>query len=150
MDQTRFLLTIELGRLAKWLRILGFDAAYNRSNNASAAIIEALRDDRIILTRNRHFPISGVKIIVIGAETISEQLKEVLAILKIDCVSFDLFKRCVVCNEALAPIGKNEVKGLVPEYVFATQEMFTTCPRCKRIYWQGTHWGNVEDVLKGL
>jgi len=147
----KFLLTSELGRLAKWLRILGFDASYINSGNISSIIIEALKQDRIILTRNRHFPRSGgLQIVVITAEKFKDQIKEVQDRLRIDNATLVLFKRCVTCNQLLEPVDKNGVKGLVPEYVLNTQQTFTSCPLCKKIYWQGTHWGNVEDTLKEL
>lgn len=147
----KFLLTKELGRLAKWLRILGFDAEYFKRDNAGSLIIEALRDQRIILTRNHRLPkFRGVNIILIKAQTIREQVREVLKVLKIHPVSSMMFTRCIICNEGLAAIEKEKVKDKVPEYVFKTQGNFLVCPKCKRIYWQGTHWGNVEEMLEGV
>lgn len=147
----KFLLTQELGRLAKWLRILGFDSVYFKEDNFGTLIIEALRDERIILTRNHHLPSSrGVKIVLIQDEKLKEQIKEVLTALKIKPSSDMMFTRCIICNEELADIAKEKVKDKVPEYVFKTQEDFITCPKCKRIYWQGTHWGNVQEIIKGI
>lgn len=147
----KFLLTRELGRLSKWLRILGFDTGYFTQDNISSLIIEALRDDRTILTRNHRLPKScGVPIIIIEAERIREQVSEVLKALKIKPEPDMMFSRCIICNEELAEIGKNKVKDKVPEYVFKTQDVFVTCPKCKRIYWQGTHWGNVTKTLEEI
>lgn len=147
----KFILTQELGRLAKWLRILGFDAEYFDRDNASSLIIQALRDERIILTRNSRLPQGkGMKSVLIKAEKIKEQLKEVLGELKIKPDSEAMFTRCILCNTGLVEIAKEKVKGKVPEYVFNTQEDFITCPKCQRIYWQGTHWGNVAKTLAEL
>ena len=147
----KFLLTRELGRLAKWLRILGFDAEYFSANNFSSLIIQALRDERIILTRNHRLPEArGMRIILIQSETIKEQIAEVLKVLKIKPDSEAMFTRCILCNTELIDIEKEEVKDKVPEYVFKTQEDFITCPKCKRIYWQGTHWGNVIKTLEEI
>jgi hypothetical protein len=144
----KFLLTKELGRLAKWLRILGFDTEYFIKDNAGSLIIQALRDERTILTRNQHLPQSkGIRIILIESETIKEQVKEILEKLKIKPDEESMFKRCILCNEELMDIAKEKVKDKVPEYVFKTQKDFITCPKCKRIYWQGTHWGNVKQTL---
>ena len=80
----KFILTKELGRLAKWLRILGFDAEYFNQDNLSSLIIQALRDERIILTRNQRLPKhAGMKIILIKSEKIKEQMAEILKALKI-------------------------------------------------------------------
>ena len=145
----KFLLTKELGRLAKWLRILGYDTLYFNQDNLSSLIIQALRDNRIILTRNHRLPQSrGVKILLIKAERIKEQMPQVLETLKLEPDSGKMFSRCIICNEELVGIDKEKVKDKVPEYVFKTQEDFVTCPKCKRIYWRGTHWGNVEQTLK--
>ena len=147
----RFILTQELGRLAKWLRLLGFDAEYFPENNASSLIIQALRDERIILTRNSHLPKSkGLKIVLLDSEKIKEQVAEVTKKLHILPDKDKLFTRCLLCNAELQGIDKEKVKGKVPEYVFKTQQHFITCPRCNRIYWQGTHWGNVEKTLKEI
>jgi uncharacterized protein with PIN domain len=149
----KFILTRELGRLAKWLRILGFDTIYFKQDNIGSLIIEALREGRIILTRNHRLPASrGVRIVVIERERIQEQLAEVLKVLQLEPTSDMMFTRCIICNRELVSIKKESVKNKVPEYVFKTQDSFVTCPDCKRIYWSGTHWGNVtktlEDVIK--
>jgi uncharacterized protein with PIN domain len=147
----KFLLTRELGRLAKWLRILGFDSRYLGEVSSGSLIIEALREERVILTRNHRLPKScGVKIIVLEAEKIKEQVQEALNVLKIQPESDKMFRRCILCNEELAETEKENIKDKVPEYVYKTQENFLTCPKCKRIYWQGTHWGNVVETLKDI
>ena len=147
----KLLLTAELGRLVKWLRILGLDTAYFRGQNTSSLIIESLRQERIIVTRNRHLPKpTGARIVVIKADKLKEELAATLKILQIKPVSGMMFTRCILCNEPLVAAEKEKVKDRVPAYVFATQEKFVTCPACSRIYWQGTHWGNVEKLLKEI
>lgn len=114
-------------------------------------IIQALRDERVIITRNHHLPQSrGTRIILIKEELIKKQVAEILKILKIKPQKKQMFSRCILCNEELIEISKEKVKDRVPEYVFQTQENFITCPKCQRIYWQGTHWGNVEKTLKEI
>ena len=61
-----------------------------------------------------------------------------------------MFSRCIICNVELEDIDKAKVKDKVPEYVFKTQGEFITCPKCQRIYWQGTHWGNVRRCLEEI
>ena len=147
----KLILTRELGRLAKWLRILGIDAAYFNQDSLSSLIIQALRDERIILTRNQRLSRpTGIKIIFIKSEKIKEQIPEALQALGLRPDEKLMFKRCIVCNEELKDIAKEEVKDKVPEYVFKTQEGFITCLKCQRIYWQGTHWGNVVQTLKEI
>jgi uncharacterized protein with PIN domain len=144
----KFLLTQELGRLARWLRILGFDSAYFNQANSSSLIIQALRDERIILSRNHRLPQArGIKIVLLKSETIKEQLAEVFSALRIKPDTRMMFTRCLICNQELQGIEKEKVKAQVPEYVYQTQENFVRCPQCRRIYWQGTHWGNVQNVI---
>jgi uncharacterized protein with PIN domain len=147
----KFILSKELGRLAKWLRILGFDAEYFQEETISALLVQALRDDRIILTRTQHFRRHlGIKIVVIHSERIKEQLVEVLKALNLRVNKAIMFSRCIMCNTPLVPVEKAQVKQKVPGYVFETQDNFITCVQCGRIYWKGTHWGNVQNTLKEI
>ncbi|MCX5702342.1 MAG: Mut7-C RNAse domain-containing protein [Candidatus Omnitrophica bacterium] len=147
----KVLLTRELGRLAKWLRILGIDAGYFSEENTSSLIIQALKDDRIILTRNHRIPQArGMKVVLINSERIKEQIAEALGALEIKPDLKMMFTRCVICNEELVYIEKEKIRERVPEYVFNTQKDFINCPKCNRIYWQGTHWGSVTKTLEGI
>lgn len=147
----KFLLTSELGRLAKWLRILGYDSAYIRENNHASLIIKALRESRIIISRNSHLGRSGgIKIALLKAENLKEQLKELGTKLPLATGQENMFSRCVVCNEQLAAMEKKHIKERVPEYVYQTHDDFFACPQCRRVYWQGTHWGNVSKILEEL
>jgi len=147
----KFVLTIELGRLVKWLRILGFDTEYFTAKNLSSLVITALREDRIILTRNlRIAQAPGIKLFKIKEDLVIEQLKQIIQDLELKLDQERLFSRCIICNSELKPIDKKAAEGKVPEYVFKTQEEFSWCPTCDKIYWSGTHWGNVKDTLKEI
>lgn len=130
---------------------MGFDTEYFKSENKSSLVITALREARIIITRNKHLTkSSGINIVEIVAETIKEQIKELMQKLNIKPDERLLFSRCIICNEALNFIEKEKVKNKIPEYVYKTQEDFVSCPKCLRIYWKGTHWGNVSQMLKEI
>lgn len=148
----RFILTPELGRLAKWLRILGFDTVYSTQINFSSLLIQALRDNRIILTRNSRFINKArvAKCVQIQSDQVNQQLKQILRDLDIRPNTEKMFSRCIICNVELNEIDKQKVKNKVPEYVFKTQDEFFNCPACQRIYWSGTHWGNVSNTLKEI
>lgn len=144
----KFILTKELGRLATWLRILGYDADFYRQDNLSTLIITALRQERIILTRNtRMAKYAGPRIVRIESDFVGQQIKQVMANLKLKPQPKDMFTRCVICNIELEDIAKKCVRNKVPEHVYQTQKNFLHCPRCKKIYWQGTHWGNARKYL---
>jgi len=147
----KFILTKELGRLARWMRILGFDTIYFKSDNIGTLIVEALRENRIIITRRKQ-KIEGLEkqIVAIEGIELEEQLKEVREKLNLEIDEEKMFTRCTICNQILEEVEKEEIKNLVPEYVYKTQKFFMRCPRCKKIYWQGTHWGNVKEVIAKL
>jgi len=148
----RFILTPELGRLTKWLRILGFDAVYFSGTNLPSLLIQALRDSRIILTRNLRLinKAKAAKFVQIKSDEVNQQLKQVLKDLKIKLDEDIMFSRCIICNIELNKIDKQKIKDRVPEYVFKTQDEFFTCSSCQRIYWSGTHWGNITKTLEDI
>ena len=148
----KFILTPELGRLSKWLRILGFDTVYFNSTNFSALLIQALRDNRIIITRNARL-ISKCRVtrtVQVKHDEVTQQLKQVLLELNIKPDKHAMFTRCIMCNTELKAADKQSIKGKVPEYVFKTQDKFFSCASCQRVYWQGTHWGKVASIIKKI
>lgn len=146
-----FILTRELGRLAKWLRILGFDAEYFQGSDNSSLIIRASRDERIIITRSsRNARIRLARVALVESEKIKEQLKELMLKLNLKLDPARMFTRCIICNTELKSVDKQLVKKRAPEYIFNSQQNFFSCPSCQRIYWQGSHWGNVAKILKEI
>jgi uncharacterized protein with PIN domain len=147
----KFILTKELGRLAKWLRIFGFDTIYYNNLNSSTLLLTALQENRIIVTRTAKMGVHlGIRTVIIESDFLHEQLQQLFRELNIAPDVSQTFSRCVLCNETLLPIDKEQVKTKVPEFVYQTQDSFMSCSACKRIYWQGTHWGNVKQILKNV
>lgn len=147
----KFLVTSELGKLCKWLRILGQDALYEDVKAKSSIIFDAVKESRVIVTRDRKiFTHHGIRIVLIKSDFLKEQLKQIISELKLDIDSAQLSRRCTLCNEELIFAEKESIRDLVPEYVFKTQECFYRCPGCRRIYWAGTHWDNVKEVIAKL
>ena len=98
----KFILTAELGRLAKWLRIIGFDASYIKKEEGKSVVIQAQRDDRIIVTCNHRLPrLIGTKILFLKEDSIKKQVVEVLKQLNIRVDSDKMFTRCTLCNHKL-------------------------------------------------
>ena len=86
----------------------------------------------------------------INTDFIEEQIKQIAEELKINTEEKRLFSRCVICNEPLVRVEKEKVKDRVAPYVYETQEIFMNCPKCNRVYWQGTHLDNVKKLLGSL
>ena len=144
--RSKFILSGELGRLAKWLRILGYDASYFESVKRGELIIQSLREGRMILTRNSRLKDHrGLRMVYIKSDLVKDQLKQAIDELKLKIRERDLFTRCVICNHPLEDIAKKDVGKKVPPYVFKTMEHFRRCSLCKRIYWTGTHWNRVKE-----
>ncbi|RKY42149.1 MAG: hypothetical protein DRP85_03810 [Candidatus Makaraimicrobium thalassicum] len=148
MRNERFIVTRELGKLAKWLRILGYDSIYYEKKQISGLIIQALREKRILLTRS---PVlakyTGIRVIIVRHDHVEDQIEQVTKEMPLPLKDEDLFQRCVECNTPLEDIAKEEAGAKVPEYVFRTQEVFKRCPQCGKIFWKGTHWDMVEKAL---
>jgi hypothetical protein len=146
----KFILTPELGRLCRWLRILGYDAYYFRGRDSSL-LIKALQEHRIIVTRRRKLAEeSAVRKVIIHHDKLKDQLRELKENLGLDLSSNNLFSRCAECNAEVKRVEKEVVKNKVPEYVYQTQNEFYKCPKCKRIFWQGTHWNLAQKYLGEL
>ncbi len=135
----RFLVDGMLGRLAKWLRILGYDVLYFRDleDPELAGLAEA--EGRILLTADEELGQrqEGEGRILISSDDWREQLRELAQVVELD--TDRLFTRCIECNVPLERARGEEVRGRVPPFVLATQEEFSRCPQCGRIYWKGSH-----------
>ncbi len=146
----KFILTPELGRLCKWLRILNYDAYYFKGRSASL-ILKALQEDRIIITREkRSFRNSAVKSVVLNQEKLLSQIKELKSVLGLDINIDNIFLRCADCNTVTVKVDKKDIKGKVPSYVYDNQQEFYKCPVCKKIFWRGTHWELAKNYLSEI
>ena len=137
----KFLADHMLGKLAKELRMLGYDTAYYRGEGAYPLIKLAREEDRVILTRNtKLFPKRPEDHIVQVMEVKSSlQLRELLQKKVISLKEKAPLSRCLLCNLPLDEIPRDEAEGKVPDYILYQQKTFSRCPQCLRIYWQGSH-----------
>ncbi len=144
----QFIVDCMLGKLAKWLRILGYDTLYWRGNDWQ--MLKEKGRGRIFLTRSTaKFSHGGTfkGVILIRDDNPKLQLKSVMGELALKIDEHRIFSRCLVCNRQLKEIPKEEVEGRVPDFVFSTYSEFSSCPECSRIYWKGTHQ---EDMRKKI
>jgi uncharacterized protein with PIN domain len=146
----RFAADRMLGKLAKWLRVMGEDVVYGEHLSGSGLIRVARAENRLILTRDR-----GLKkrqppdYLFIESDHYREQLRQVIRVCGLRPLDH-AFARCLECNLLLEPRSKAEVEKRVPPYVFATQENFSWCPKCRRVFWPGTHHERMLEELRGL
>jgi uncharacterized protein with PIN domain len=151
MDAPRFAVDRMLGRLARWLRVLGFDAAYRKELPGDRLLTLAAREDRIVLTRDGSLrDLRGrARVIRIHSAQFREQLRELDRVLPLGGVDTRP-QRCVECNEVVQPMALADVPVRVPEHVRATQTDFRRCPRCNRIFWPATHRTRMDAEIAAL
>jgi len=147
-SEIRFVVDRMLGRLARTLRLLGYDTLY-APDMTTAQLHEIARgSDRVVLTRGnveKRFP--GLKNAVsIRSEHAPEQLREVVECFKLD-TRRGLWTRCTLCNGIIEKVEKAAVVTLVEPRVFEIYDEFYRCAHCGHIYWQGSH---VERILRNL
>lgn len=154
MEQThRLIADAMLGKLAKWLRVLGFDVSYERRIEDQVLVCRAKIEGRDILTRDRHLVQRrwghSIRFIVIEADHWPNQVRQVLRELGRPPRK-QVLSRCLRCNEPLNSFRRKEAVARVPPYVHRTQKRFFQCPSCRRIYWRGTHQKRILYRLKKL
>jgi len=139
-----------LGKLAKWLRVLGQDVIYGQHLTGYGLIRAARAEDRLILTRDRRLKQKQPPpFILIESDHHRDQLRQVIRECRLDW-SERLFSRCMECNSVLQPRRKEAVQALVPPYVFSTQEKFSWCPGCRKVYWPATHHAAMLEELRTM
>jgi len=147
MVDVKFVADVMVGKLARWLRILGFDVAYSNTFSDDDVVQIAEVENRIILTRDtrlasrRNLP----PFLLIESDHYREQVRQVLRTFNLK--EFRIFSRCLECNTPLQNVDKETVFEKVPHYVYLTQERFALCPSCNRVYWRGTH---ADAMLKRM
>jgi uncharacterized protein with PIN domain len=153
INTPKFIVDCNVGKLVKWLRLMGYDTRFFNGSNDSHLVATALAEGRVILTRDtqimqRRVVTSGqLKAVLIQSDEPERQIRQVINTLDLNC-QFKPFAICLECNQALIERNKDEVKDRVPPYVFQTQNQYMECPACHRIYWRGTHWQAMTKTLK--
>lgn len=143
-----------VGRLAKYLRMAGYDVLYTNTASDNQIISKARETDRIVLTRDslmltrREFKKGTVKYLFIKDDKLKNQLNQIKSDLKV------LLKpnlvRCIECNRKLIKVKKEDVKNKVPPYVYKTQQNFLYCKKCDKYYWRGTHYDNIRNTFLSI
>lgn len=152
MDAPRFMVDHNVGKLARWLRMMGYDTLFFSGSDDSHMIATALAEGRVLLTRDtqiikRRLVTSGrLKVVLLATDRPEDQICQVIEAQKLDS-RFRPFTICLECNQPLEERDKQQLKERVPPYVFKTQDQYMECPTCRRIYWRGTHWRAMSRKL---
>lgn len=155
ISHPKFIVDHNVGKLARWLRLIGYDALFFDGGDDAELIAAALAGGRVILTRDTQIMKRGVvtsgrlEALLIEGDAPELQMCQVINSLNLDS-NFRPFTICLECNQALLKRSKQQVKDRVPPYVFQTQDQYMECPSCRRIYWRGTHWQAMKKTLEGF
>ncbi|MBN1814204.1 MAG: Mut7-C RNAse domain-containing protein [Anaerolineae bacterium] len=135
-----------LGKLAKWLRLLGYDTAYDNVADDHELARHARATGRVLLTRDRELASRrGLRTLLVRSEVLEEQVQQVQDAL--GPPPDPALSRCAVCNTALEQVPPEDVASRVPPYVVRTQTDFRRCPGCGRVYWPGTHVDGMRERM---
>ena len=153
ISELKFIVDQNVGKLARWLRVMGYDSLFFDGNDDSQMVAQALAEGRVILTRDteimkRRVVTSGrLRAVLIDSEELECQMRQLIDTLDLKR-QFRPFTLCLECNQLLAERSKEEVRDRVPPYVYQTQDQYMECPACHRIYWRGTHWVAMTQRLR--
>ncbi len=145
----KFLADNMLGKLAKYLRLMGYDTRFPAPESPADMINLAHRESRTILTRNTHMIAdhSPEKVLFIKSQQFAEQLKQVINAYDLQLLTGKLFTRCLRCNQVLESVSKQDVEGRLPIKVKKHFQAFKYCPHCDKVYWRGGHTRRMRKKL---
>lgn len=148
----RFVADIHLGRLARYLRLFGFDTLYDNNSDPESLVEASVRQGRVLLTRSTRLLNNNAITRGILVREIDPRMQLKATFQRLDLYAeVRPFSRCLCCNGVVEPISKNEVAHRLPSRVRASYQVFSLCSSCHRVYWKGIHFKRmgrfVKDVL---
>ena len=144
----KFVADSMLGKLAKWLRILGYDTLY-QSFYRPGVIVHLLKEDRCLLSRQEETANQYKNTVLIHADRVGPQLDELRNEINLVPERSNWFSRCLICNTLLKEAHPDEARNNIPEHVFFNNMSgIRSCPSCGRYYWPGSHRTRMEKQLE--
>ena len=143
-----------LGKLTRWLRMMGHDAVYLNDAKDQGLVKKAIKEERVLLTSDvalyRYATARGVEAFLVKGRTEAERLGSLASRFRLNLEVDTTESRCPACGSLLEVASKDQVRGRVPETTFNVFDEFWTCsnPQCGKVYWQGSHWENIGAVLE--
>jgi uncharacterized protein with PIN domain len=150
----KFIADIMVGKLARYLRMAGYDVLYKNTATDDEIIKEALKTGRTVLTRDslmltrKEFKNGRIKHLLIRDDRLKKQLEQVQSEFGLS-LKPNLI-RCLECNSKLVKVKKEDIKNKVPPYVYKTHQNFLYCRKCDKYYWRGTHYHNIKNTFLNI
>lgn len=152
----RFVADAMLGKLARWLRLSGYDVYYSKSAKDEELLKAAESEARVLLTRDAKLVKKagrrGINVVMIKSNSIEKQLLQLKRELGVRYEKTPSKALCPRCNGALEEVDRGEIAGEVPSGVLEAHREFYRCSQCGKVYWHGKHWrsiakrvGEIED-----
>ncbi len=152
MKILKFITDGMLGKLTRWLRILGHDVEYLKSDDDKKLIEKAKSEERILLTRDlklyQQAIMHGIGAVLVNASTQSEKIADLARRFGFNIEIDVRVSRCPKCNTRIKHISKEMIIDEVPETTSTYYSEFWKCPCCRQVYWQGAHWKRIKETLK--
>jgi hypothetical protein len=147
-DQIKFVLDVHLGKLANFLRILGFDALYRNDYDDDELATLASQEQRILLTQDRGLLKRSIVTYgyAVRSDNPEEQVTEILERFNLHDAIAPL-KRCPRCNGLLIAVAKEAIADQLPPYTRLAYDKFSQCQQCQQIYWKGAHYGRIQRFI---
>lgn len=146
----RFICDEMLGKLARWLRVLGYDTRYFKKIDDARLVRLALEEGRSILTRDRRLSqlhlAAGA--LLLKSDNPLEQLQQVISHFALAREAEARFTRCLACNTLLQEINREAIQDRLWPYIYQTHKEFRFCPTCNKVFWPGTHVRRMEEELE--
>ncbi len=150
MEELRFTCDAMLGRLARWLRLAGFDASFDPSLAGLPLAGQARGEGRWLLTCDRRLAaLAGPRVVLLRSAGVAAQVRELRERLSLPVDPARFLTRCSRCNGSLEDVARDAVRDRVPPYVAAHAPRFMACNRCGWLYWPGTHAERISRQLEG-
>ncbi|HPC33793.1 MAG TPA: Mut7-C RNAse domain-containing protein [Syntrophales bacterium] len=150
IETPKFICDVHLGKLARWLRLLGFDTIYRNDLQDKEIIDTAREDQRIVLTKDKGVLENGsVKAFQPDSSLTDGQIQQLLFVFNLNQYIYP-FSRCMECNGEVYLVEKEHVKNQVPVKILEIINHFYQCQRCGKIYWRGSHYERMKRWLNKI
>ncbi|MDX1584011.1 MAG: Mut7-C RNAse domain-containing protein [Thermoanaerobaculia bacterium] len=150
-DEPALIADAMLEKLARWIRLLGFDCAFESGIGDERLIRRAIDEGRIVLTRDLSLAEEWrvEPIVEVPAGSLETQLDSVVRRLDL-AERMRPLSRCSRCNVVVEYVGREDVKGRVPNRIHSIYERFSRCPKCDAIHWEGAHVERIRRVIDSV
>jgi uncharacterized protein with PIN domain len=152
MKQPKFITDGMLGKLTRWLRILGHDVEYTGSMDDKELIQKAKKEDRVLLTRDvelyKQAVTKGTEAFLIEDPNQTANLASLAKRFKLRLEVNVKISRCPKCNGTIRTVSKTEIVDKIPATTSSNYNNFWQCEQCGQVYWRGAHWNRIEKTLK--